>query len=1571
MMSRIRSSYWPLISAIVLGLAATPAAAQTCSDSTVPGTLIGFTPLSGGLTRPNSCNLLPCYEPELAGGPTVEPDPGCDALSGPCPVRAKVALDFPGNSQMPTNAHVRVFWFDQATPDPGECLPPPFGSCSPISICGPLGAEILVDKGEIWIQRGVSCADIASGAYQQQSFSISAYACQTPLGDCTERLDVPGIELPPAEELWELMCEPPPPPCNQCPCNIGGGPGGGPFGGGPPGFGPPDGGPGARLRYQGRGAGHPGHPGTPAWNATLGRYWSHDYAQRIALDPDDLSDQHVWLITAEAAFLEFENLSGGVYQTVTPSDELRRLSRTATGWTLRQLDGIVHTFDGSGLWQGSEDRNGNTKDAVYTGGVLTRVDFPDGRSETFAYHPDGKLATITEVGVGGAAQRTWSYTWSGLDLARIDRPDSTALVFAYHPTLPGYITRMTLVGRDGGQRIASAWAYDGRGNVRGAWTGDASFSGASAADAYGFSYDNPYRPTRTIVTDPFGNATTYVVARDPGGVKPRIESIAGTCGNCNLGPDTRLHYDDPRHPLLPTRSIDASGTTTLTAYDANGQMTSRTEALGTPIERTTTWEYHGTFPGLVTAIERPSTSGSGVRRTSWIYDAGNATLQTEDGVENGSAFSYQTVTTYNPAGMPESVDPPGFGTTDQTGFAYDPNRGNLIVSSRTDPLVGTTSFDYDPFNRRTSVTDVNGVATETAYDDLDRVTAVIRKGAAVADDLVTTNVYDEYGDLFRTLLPEGNVIQYGYDAAGRLISIERRPDAVTPAERTFYTLDAFGHRARQDFQRWDGAGWVTESFTGFEYSSPCHLDKALHAGGTVTEYAYGCEGKLERVWDANHPSGSQSLPATQSYAYDDLDRLVTVTRPWDGAGGGSAVTAHGYDAQNHLIRVTDANGTVTSYVYSDRDLLTEEVSEVSGRTTFRYNEHGERIEETDARGVTVLRQLDALDRVRFVDYPGDALDVTYRYDEPAVPFSRGRLTAIERPGAPVSYRYDRFGRLTQDGALTFGYDGNGNRITVDYPGGVTARYSHDLADRQATLALEGVGAASGPVATAAEYLPSGPLSRLELGNGLTEVRDFGARYFPTRITVGEIFDWSYATDAVGNITGITDGLGPAGSRSYGYQDVHYFLTSGHGPWGELSWTYDKIGNRLSETRDGATAAYSYFPNAAGGSSPRLAAVTGAGSEVTSYFYDAIGDLTTVAGSADKTRYSYDAARRLSRMTRDVVDEPPVFTDVRYDGRSYLDRATMRRFSAAGASEPRVETTATYSSDGLLHHRGSVEHPDPAAPRETPITAENVVILYFAGRPVAQVVLRPGEGAAVNYLTTDHLGTPVLATDGAGAQVWSGGFEPFGIDWNGAAEAGVFLRFPGQWVDRGWQAGGSEDSLFYNVHRWYQPELGRYGRVDPIKQLAGTNNWLYEPNVYAYVNNNPLQLVDSLGLYGTNDCSYYDKRCDECGGGYYCSLVKKACRRFPSYPDPDPSTDNDFEGWARCTRKCLQDCDDSSFKRRKKCDPNLCEGDSPDSATDEFWDKVNFDCHVQCYSFCHFWGTWGEGDPIPNINEARP
>lgn len=1436
----------------LLLLAVIPVEAQFCHDSTISGTLIGLTPGATGENVPNVCNLLPCHEPRQNGAPRTELiPPDCDGDERSCSVRVTVPLVFPGNHQMATNNHARIFWFGEGTPPPATCLPPPQGNCRPISFCGGLGSEFLVDFVETWIQVGTSCQDIARRAANPngrfRTYSVSGYACLGFLQDCTERVDVSDLKLDP-ETLWsQLKCDGPPPrqcdDCTMCPV------GGASVGTGPPEIAPAGLGP-VPLRYKGRSVGHPDFPGSATWNVTLGRYWSHDFAERIVIDPDTGDDSHVWLLTRHAAFVEFRNLDAGVYRKVLPSDDYRTLRRTASGWELEDLDGTVTRFDAAGRWSETRDRSGNTAAGSYGAEGLTGVTFPDGRRAAFAYHPDGKLASVTEVGVGGADSRTWSYTWSGLDLVCADRPDGTAWAFAYgDPRHPGSLTRMTLIGTDGGQRVERAWEYDGRSNVIRTWKGDTSPTGPDAVELYQLAFDSPFRPETTRVTDPLGNVATYTIEREPGGVKGRVARIDGDCPICDLGPNTQLFYDDFNNPLLPTRAVDARGTVTHFEYDAHGQIISRTEAVGTALERTTTWKYEGPFPRLATAIEEPSTSGSGLHRTSWVYDeAGNAISRIEEGIENGLPFSFESITAFNAAGQPLYVDPPGFDTQDRTSFTYDPNRGNLLVATRTDPLIGSRVLEYDSFNRPTRITDQNGFAAETTYDKLNRVLKETLKGATAAADRVTERTYTPFGDLHRIIHPEGNILEHSYDAAGRLISVETKPDPATPGERIRYTLTATGQHAREEIQSWDGSGWQTESFIEFVYRTQCHLDKVLHANGSVTELAYDCQGNVEKEWDANHPSNNQQNPPSRRFAYDRLNRLQSITEPFGGVGGGETTTRFEYDVQDHQTTVIDGNGTATRFVYSDRGLLTEEVSEVSGRTSYAYNDHGQIVHQTNARGVTVERTVDALDRVTFVNYPEDDLDTLFIYDDPLVPFSKGRLTSIDRDVVSIDYRYDIFGRLIQDGALTYGYDKNGNRTTIAYPNGITASYTYDFVGRETSLSIQDGQAAPQPIVDSAAYRPAGPLEELVLGNGLRESRAFNSEYFPQSIDIPGKMSLVYTTDALGNITGIENRTVPDLSQSYTYQDYQYFLSGGDGLWGDLAWAYDRGGNRLTETRNGVVTNYVYKSNAAGRDTSSLVATVTEGLTI-QYESDSAGNLVRLLGDGFKVRYRYNGENRLSQIRSDNVDSSvSAVVAMQYDGRGFLRSAALTPETGHGVDD--WITWITYGSEGQLYHRVVERYPTTGSARGTPRVTGEDFVFYFAGRPVAQLVKRelsvadelPVASTSLMFLSTDHLGTPLLVTDDEGAVVWSGGFEPFGMDFLNALEAGVFVRFPGQWEDETWIGASPGSGLHYNLNRWYQPETGRYTRPDPIG-LQGALN------VYQYALARPINVFDPDGLRG--------------------------------------------------------------------------------------------------------------------------
>jgi YD repeat-containing protein len=221
---------------------------------------------------------------------------------------------------------------------------------------------------------------------------------------------------------------------------------------------------------------------------------------------------------------------------------------------------------------------------------------------------------------------------------------------------------------------------------------------ATAVNVWTLSFDEPGKPTETTVTDPLGVVSVYTLGRDVGSSKPRLASLDGSCPSCGLEPNSQLAYEDPAHPLRPTRQTDGDGTVTLLAYDATGQLTSRVDDLGGDLERETTWSYDTDFPSFVTEVRRPSVTGNPLdeRVTSIVYDAeGNETSRTESGFEDHTPFSLVTVTTPSAAGRVTSIDPPGHATDDVTSFTHDPARGGLVTATRTDPLVGTTTYGYD------------------------------------------------------------------------------------------------------------------------------------------------------------------------------------------------------------------------------------------------------------------------------------------------------------------------------------------------------------------------------------------------------------------------------------------------------------------------------------------------------------------------------------------------------------------------------------------------------------------------------------------------------------------------------------------------------------------------------------------------------------------------------------------------------------------------------------------------------------------------------------------------------------
>jgi RHS repeat-associated protein len=1451
--------------AAILMVSAVPAAPQTsgsgdCGDTTLLGTYRWFASVRN--ERANNCLGLTgsrCYAAENMAWSVEKTNPACDPKAGSCSVKIHATVTIPGLQAM-----VFEDGLGSALTPLAEWYPCAGANCAKDNTCGLSGAggRINYDNLDTWLETGLSCS-------QAWSLNLSVYIRVCASSSCEDAMNKNKLIEIPATGLAQALGCPMrlPNTCTEggggssgaaetsCPlCQPIGGESGCsvPVAGGGPNCEPAWLGK-ARVRYAAGGVGGDGFPGATAWRATLGRFWTHDYAERIVVDSENT---HVWLLTRHGSFREFSKLAAGsglrLYEKRAPSDEFRKLyfDTATSGWQLHSLDGRKDFFLADGRW----DRTTFASDQAHSiqgsyNGInqLVSVSFPDGRSDSFAYHPDGKLALITEnpLAGSGTSPRTWTFTWSDDQLTDATRPDETAWKFSYDPTRPGYLSRVDLLSGPNG-RVTAAFEYQpGSNNVERSWRGDPAFTGPAAVDKVTYSYTNPALPTETVTTravsPTFNQVTTYNIGRDPASGKPKITSVQGSCPTCGLTPSTSFVYTG--NPLLPSSMTDAKLTRAEYTYDANGRLLTRTEAANVAaLTRTTTYTYDANFPGLVTRVEVSSTSGgSNKRRTDSTYDGTTSVLlsRTIDGYEGGAALPAGVKTTSytnNGSGEVLTIDPPGNGTADVTTFTYNlPGRNGHVPDTRIHPLVGTTTYGYDGLNRRISVTDSNNVETVTTYDALNRVTVVRQKGATAAEDLVTTYTYNVFGDLFCTKLPRGNGMEYLYDGAGRHVEIRRGtvvtpPDSTTcldtslPRERTVYHLDGQGHRIEESLERWTGSAWESRSKTAYEYT--CHLDKMTQGSGSatpsVTEYCYDLNDNLEKVWDANHPKASNPNP-TQLYGYDALNRLTSSTI---GPGtAGAATTMYTYDVQDHLSTVTDAENNLTTYTYSDRDLLTQQVSPVSGISNYTYNEHGELATTTEARSIVTTRMVDVLDRVTAVTYSDGTPGTSYAYDVGS--FGKGQLSSITRTGQTISFGYDRFGRVTQDGALSYGYDANGNRTRLTYPNNVAAIYTHDFADREATLTYAQSGGSQPPaIVSSAAYEPFGPLSSLILGNGLTETRLFDARYFPDAIQVPGRLDWDYTVDAVGNPLQILDVLTPSQARTYGYQDSQYFLTQGNGPWGTRNWTYDRIGNRLTEARGALTDTYGYS-----GGNPKLQAVTLPNAGGTKYFaYDAAGNQVQDSRPDNEFQLNYDAAGRLTRLGEVATNTA---TRLVYDGRGFLREARQELSVCAP-----LLTQATYTSEGVLVHRVQRNALAPAAP-----PLDEAYVFYFAGRPVAILKGTVPATLTSTYLTADHLGTPVLATSAAGVTVWAGGFEPFGGDWSGAQGVGVFLRFPGQWEDQSWAGGGLQSGLYYNLNRWYQWEVGRYGRQDPLLRYASPTQ-----DQYTYALGNPIRLRDPLGLF---------------------------------------------------------------------------------------------------------------------------
>jgi YD repeat-containing protein len=276
------------------------------------------------------------------------------------------------------------------------------------------------------------------------------------------------------------------------------------------------------------------------------------------------------------------------------------LRQVADEWHFENESNIRHVFL-DGVLQQLNYPGGEVVSLTYSEqGKLEQVDSNKGGSLSFNY-TDGRLSSIETP--SGIIQ----YLYQDNNLVQVIYQDGTSKHYHYEDTrFPSHLTGIT---NENGDRYAS-WAYDPSGRVILSEHGN-------GVERYEFYYRSHNGTTR--VTGPNGDRRIYQVSAQQGG--PKVSGIKGDrCQNCPNSQYKDRSYDTNGYLASTT---DWNGITTSFVHDDTGLELSRTEAVGTPQERTITTEWDE-------ALRLPVKVTTPTSVTQFTYDAnGNLLSRTE------------------------------------------------------------------------------------------------------------------------------------------------------------------------------------------------------------------------------------------------------------------------------------------------------------------------------------------------------------------------------------------------------------------------------------------------------------------------------------------------------------------------------------------------------------------------------------------------------------------------------------------------------------------------------------------------------------------------------------------------------------------------------------------------------------------------------------------------------------------------------------------------------------------------------------------------------------------------------
>lgn len=503
-----------------------------------------------------------------------------------------------------------------------------------------------------------------------------------------------------------------------------------------------------------------------------------------------------------------------------------------------------------------------------------------------------------------------------------------------------------------------------------------------------------------------------------------------------------------------------------------------------------------------------------------------------------------------------------------------------------------------------------------------------------------------------------------------------------------------------------------------------------------------------------------------------------------------------------------------------KNFLTSESHPESGTTIYTRDGVGNLKTIKDGQG-TRTYAYDTIDRLTSISSSAGGT-LNYGYD------NADNLVSSQNPSHSATHSYDQANRLTGTAttiqgitkAVSYGYDGNNNLTSIDYPNAMTVNYGYNSLN-QVTFA-SGFGGDIHGITYSTSGNDIGLMRRYTRSNGQLITFSYDNRRRPSRTTYPAT-DFGYNFDARGNLKNLYDYKDRSKDTAFAYENLNR-LTDFDGPWGIGEYRYNPSGDRIQKKIGSTTTSYSYTNHLLSCSNYDF---NNDGDMIrrgdTTFEYDGFHHLQrTKKNGGTLASYGYDGAKQ--RVFKIVGDRATLYfrdssgntlseltgdgtplTNFIYLGNKLIAKVSYNRLGDVYRDGKRDLTDAIL---GLKIISG--REPDLPLFLAADVSNANRIgldeTLYDLG-VVAD--LNPSSESELFFYDTDYLGTPLTLSDSSGGVLWHADELPFGEEYgvDGVVDINS-RRYVGKEKD-------VETGLLYFGARYMDAQDGRFGSADPV------------------------------------------------------------------------------------------------------------------------------------------------------------